>query len=592
MSLKDTDIKTPGDKSIAKKWKLPLSKVKQLVDRGADHEKEHNTNREKAKQVARDHIEERPDYYKMLDKADKMDKNKLDEFKTDNFPSSNSIEDRRSPERKADDSKLSPGKDIGDANGPSYSIMKSPQDWGNSTDKPDFGYDSGAQNLRAPRQKEPFTNDQDKVSPTLKQDKSYWPEPVKAIKNKPELSLNELSNKLMKKYMKRAKGELNARDYVTRSGGDYQKKPDLFQHGPAWPGDHEVTDQYAKIHKRQRGMERATALMNIREVKTHGRVSRPGWKPIKDSTTPASPGEPKGDAMKNAFDRIEKAFPKGSIKVGGRKEMKEDTVNEIANTPKGQSTLVKYVRGAAKDLHNTGLIHGYDSAANPRPNGGETETRKNMKRNAKNRTVGIERAVKRMNPGLKEASLQEMDPGTAALMGTAVGSLGGMAGRLIAHKYKEWKEKRAEKPSMSAKDTRAFEKKKRQDYMAKHPKKKLKEEQMDITEISSKLATRYYDKADKDLPKQKKNSRKLHNRQTGIQRAMKRGIEDDYIKRTGYNEETTMEKQDMVAEAINNILEGNLENMRQNLFDVLQETAIEKLEERKKEIASNYFAQD
>lgn len=412
MSLKDTDVKTPGNKAIAKKWKLSSSEVNKLVKQGANHEKEHNTNIEKAKQVARDHIGERPDYYKMLDKADKMDKNKLKE-------------------------------DI----------------------------------------------------------------------------INELSNKLMKKYMKRAKGELNARDYVTRSGGDYQKKPDLFQHGPAWPGDHEVTDQYAKIHKRQRGMERATALMNIREVKTYGRVSRPGWKPSKDSTTPASPGEPKGDAMKNAFDRIEKAFPKGSIKVGGRKEMKEDTVNEIADTPKGQSTLVKYVRGAAKDLHNTGLIHGYDSAANPRPNGGETETRKNMKRNAKNRTVGIERAVKRMNPGLKE-------------------------------------------------------------------------EQMDINEISSKLATRYYDKADKDLPKQKKNSRKLHNRQTGIQRAMKRGIEDDYIKRTGYNEETTMEKQDMVAEAINNILEGNLENMRQNLFDVLQETAIEKLEERKKEIASNYFAQD
>jgi hypothetical protein len=53
-----------------------------------------------------------------------------------------------------------------------------------------------------------------------------------------------------------------------------------------------------------------------------------------------------------------------------------------------------------------------------------------------------------------------------------------------------------------------------------------------------------------------------------------------------------MEKEDMVAEAINNILEGNLEQMRQNLYDVLQETAIEKLEERKKEIASNYFAQD
>lgn len=71
MSLKKTDVKTPGDEAIAKKFKLSLEKVRALVKVGADHEKEHNTNLEKAKQVARDHIAERPDYYKMLKKAEK-----------------------------------------------------------------------------------------------------------------------------------------------------------------------------------------------------------------------------------------------------------------------------------------------------------------------------------------------------------------------------------------------------------------------------------------------------------------------------------------------------------------------------------------
>ena len=71
MSLKDTDVKTPGDEAIAKKFKLSLAKVRQLVKQGAKHEKEHNTNLEKAKEVARDHIAERPDYYKMLKKAEK-----------------------------------------------------------------------------------------------------------------------------------------------------------------------------------------------------------------------------------------------------------------------------------------------------------------------------------------------------------------------------------------------------------------------------------------------------------------------------------------------------------------------------------------
>jgi len=79
MSLKDTDVRTPGDKAIAKKFKLSLAKVRKLVDKGADHEKEHNTNLAKAKEVARDHIGERPDYYKMLSKAEKTDKNIMKE---------------------------------------------------------------------------------------------------------------------------------------------------------------------------------------------------------------------------------------------------------------------------------------------------------------------------------------------------------------------------------------------------------------------------------------------------------------------------------------------------------------------------------
>jgi Domain of unknown function (DUF6321) len=82
MSLKDTDVRTPGDKAIAKKFKLSLARVRSLVKQGANHEKEHNTNLAKAKEVARDHIGERPDYYKMLNKAEKTDKNIMRENTT------------------------------------------------------------------------------------------------------------------------------------------------------------------------------------------------------------------------------------------------------------------------------------------------------------------------------------------------------------------------------------------------------------------------------------------------------------------------------------------------------------------------------
>jgi len=71
MSLKNTDVKTPGISTIAKKFNLPVAKVVRLVNIGAKTEFEHNKNLAKAKQVARDHIAERPDYYQKLKKMEK-----------------------------------------------------------------------------------------------------------------------------------------------------------------------------------------------------------------------------------------------------------------------------------------------------------------------------------------------------------------------------------------------------------------------------------------------------------------------------------------------------------------------------------------
>lgn len=44
-----------------------------------------------------------------------------------------------------------------------------------------------------------------------------------------------------------------------------------------------------------------------------------------------------------------------------------------------------------------------------------------------------------------------------------------------------------------------------------------------------------------------------------------------------------------VNKALNNILESNLDAMRQNFSAALSTKAVEKLEERKMEIAKNYF---
>ena len=44
-----------------------------------------------------------------------------------------------------------------------------------------------------------------------------------------------------------------------------------------------------------------------------------------------------------------------------------------------------------------------------------------------------------------------------------------------------------------------------------------------------------------------------------------------------------------IDKALFNILEGNLDEMRQNFSSALTTKAVEKLEERKIEIAQNYF---
>jgi hypothetical protein len=46
-----------------------------------------------------------------------------------------------------------------------------------------------------------------------------------------------------------------------------------------------------------------------------------------------------------------------------------------------------------------------------------------------------------------------------------------------------------------------------------------------------------------------------------------------------------------VNKALNNILEGKLDEMRTNFSNSLSTKAVEKLEERKIEIAKNYFGQ-
>ena len=74
---------------------------------------------------------------------------------------------------------------------------------------------------------------------------------------------------------------------------------------------------------------------------------------------------------------------------------------------------------------------------------------------------------------------------------------------------------------------------------------------------------------------------------------IKKFIESDKKKEQSktVKEETKMDTKELINEALDCVLEDNLSEMKDNLMLALQEKAMEKLEERKKEIAANYFAQ-
>lgn len=71
MSKGLASVKTLTAKEIAKKWNLPLAVVSKKIAAGVKVEKEHTKSTRQANEIARDHLGERPDYYEKLDKMEK-----------------------------------------------------------------------------------------------------------------------------------------------------------------------------------------------------------------------------------------------------------------------------------------------------------------------------------------------------------------------------------------------------------------------------------------------------------------------------------------------------------------------------------------
>lgn len=62
------DVKTPTVDELTKKHKLTKEKVLAALEQGRKVEREHTKNPKVADEIARDHLGEKPNYYKLLKK--------------------------------------------------------------------------------------------------------------------------------------------------------------------------------------------------------------------------------------------------------------------------------------------------------------------------------------------------------------------------------------------------------------------------------------------------------------------------------------------------------------------------------------------
>lgn len=73
------------DKDIADKFDVSIKKVKSQIKKGVKIENEHTDDKEKATEIAMDHLTEFPDYYDRLEKMEKEAAKKWETNETKKF---------------------------------------------------------------------------------------------------------------------------------------------------------------------------------------------------------------------------------------------------------------------------------------------------------------------------------------------------------------------------------------------------------------------------------------------------------------------------------------------------------------------------
>jgi len=657
LSLKDTDVKTPGNAAIAKKFKLSLARVRQLVADGAKHEKEHNTDQAKAEEVARDHISERPDYYKMLNKAVKTKVQMKEESSTGGVrglgfvtgdPGVNYVDQYINTNSMA----------YVDENGNKLkNIKKKHIDLHNSKLGYNFFDPTNIKELSNKTLKEfnmALGPDADLAGTSDAPSKTYRKTEVK------EDAFNEDLRKWFREKWVRYDTKGNIKGPCAREEGEGKPKCRPLASARAMS-----KDERAKSARRKR-----------REDPVADRPGK-GGKPIMVNTNeetlleknvPTNPelwARAKSQA-KAKFDVYPSAYANGwaskwyKSKGGGWKSAANESVDEACwdnYKQKGMKKKGNKMVPNCVPVEEQGQVY---SRYTERPMYEMIDQNTHDRRikklrtdvledwqsvNRKDKTDGLSQkavnAYKRENPGSKlQTAVTEKNPTgkRASRRKSFCSRMGGMKKRLTSAKtardpdsrinkaLRRWncEEERTTKgaslPQVGGIDLgvvrenrldelkaetlgsylkKAVTSRKKSLEGSKPDIKTWAKRQKGVTTAIKKLTS--VDKPKKDVKEfwmpfiqqhhkhSARLSKKLGNKPDLI---MDRGGEKGQTKYgQQFKEETKMDNNNLINEAIENILENDLAAMKENFMASLQEKAIEKLEERKKQIASEYFAQ-
>jgi hypothetical protein len=588
LSLKS--VKTLTAAQLAKKWNMSLDEVKRLIAQGAAVEKEHTDSRKDALEIARDHLSERPDYYKKLAKLEKTKITK-EGMSTEPERDSETIGDYTGSSRKVmkvDEVKIPPkvkkavatgmtfanlatlGQVAGDAaegrkgSDPkrglvaATSTLPGPVGWGatglNYTIK---GYDKAREHLRA-KVKQMKEEQIDEISAEL----------VGKVSNarfrQGKAPSKTLSHAINKKFIE--------------SGKKKEDKKEIKEVAMAMPP---AVQPPAVVGQQVPGVKRQAPRPTETSGRTGGRMAgQSGSMSARPNVKVSSGVQPSierswsrsgtsrmgtgGGSMSASPTKVGTSFSQGGVNVGkamGASRQTSPVVKGMTTAGRDAASMVAKAAPAASRIAGTALrVAGGPAATaaaavmSPTPAGAGEDEKKRQD------TLKSYNPYKAQGRSIADYEKQVLSPSKEK---TNTTSAQGSTKNVEPVKGASINPDRSPKVDAPTPPSRP-------DYFTRGQAFQAARSETGGAGGKFSYGGSEYQTNVKGEPYAAKP------KQTSV---------------TDMKEETKMDTKELINEALDDILDNNLVNMKENFLAALQEKAMERLEEKKKEIASNYFAQ-